>query len=348
MSRGLGRVYRQPGSGKWMLDYTVGGVRHREPSGTKVKADAQTMLRQKIGDRETGKIVGRPDKVTLVDLKNGLERHYTRENNRSWSSAKYAFAHLERLLGPITPASDLTTARLSWYLDMRLKEGAARSTVRSEIANLNSAFTVAVVEDQVLASKPTFAMPTVHNARSGFFENGDVAALMLELPTPLHRSIVRFASFTGWRRGEILGLTWDQINLESKVVRIDPPTEAKRAKGNDARTIPFAKTPLDALLQERWAERDGPFVFHKDGKRLQTFYKVWKSACKRAGLQGRRVHDFRRSAARDLVNSGVPEKVAMQIVGWKTRAMFDRYHIVNEADVAEALQKREQKQRAAA
>ena len=73
---------------------------------------------------------------------------------------------------------------------------------------------------------------------------------------------------------------------------------------------------------------------------MRTFYKVWKAACKRAGLEGWRLHDFRRTAARELVNAGVPEKVVMQIVGWKTRAMFDRYHIVNEADVAQALAKR--------
>ncbi len=101
-------------------------------------------------------------------------------------------------------------------------------------------------------------------------------ALMAELPTPLHRSIVQFAYYTGWRRGEILGLTWDQINWESKVLRIEPPTEEKRSKGEDARVIPFAKTPLEGLLKERWQERDGLFVFHRNGERLFSFYKVWR------------------------------------------------------------------------
>jgi len=150
------------------------------------------------------------------------------------------------------------------------------------------------------------------------------------LPRPRARS----------RRGEIVCLTWNQISWESKVLRIDPPTEDERTKGEDARVIPFAKTSLEGLLKERWKQRDGLFVFHRNGKSVRTFYKVWKAACKRAGLEGWRLHDFRRTAARELVNAGVPEKVVMQIVGWKTRAMFDRYHIVNEADVAQALAKR--------
>jgi len=324
----------------WWVDYTVGGKRHREPTDAATKTEAPDVLRERIGDRKSGRVIGRPDKVTLADLKAGLERHYTRENNRSWASAMHAFSHLERLLGPEAPATELMTARLNWYTERRLEEGAARSTVRTEIANLNSAFTVAVVEDQVLAVKPTFILPTVRNARSGFFEPGDVAALTLDLDR-LHRNIVQFGYCTGWRRGEVTGLIWPQVNWESKVLRIDPPTENRRTKGEDARIIPFANTPLEAILKEQWGHRDGPFVFHKNGKRLKSFYKVWRRACKRAGLEGRRFHDFRRTAARELVNAGVPEKVAMQIVGWKTRAMFDRYHIVNEADVAQALQKRE-------
>ena len=67
------------------------------------------------------------------------------------------------------------------------------------------------------------------------------------LPRPRARS----------RRGEIVCLTWNQISWESKVLRIDPPTEDERTKGEDARVIPFAKTSLEGLLKERWKQRDG-------------------------------------------------------------------------------------------
>src|SRR5205814_9164243 len=94
------------------------------------------------------------------------------------------------------------------------------------------------------------------------------------------------------------------------------------------------------LVRRALGEKDGPFVFHRRGSRIKSFRRVWTRACKKAGLEGRLVHDLRRSAARDFRRRGVSEGEIMKLCGWKTRAMFDRYNIIDEADLAEAVAKR--------
>ena len=80
-------------------------------------------------------------------------------------------------------------------------------------------------------------------------------------------------------------------------------------------------------------------MFHRNGKRIAWFYGSWRSACSEAGVPGRIPHDFRRTAVRNLVRAGVPERVAMMMTGHKTRAVFENYNIVSPGDLDEAARR---------
>ena len=212
---------------------------------------------------------------------------------------------------------------------------AARGTVCYEIRVLGAAFGVAVDEER-LAVRPVFKLPALRNARSAFFEDGDFAALLLELPSHV-RPVVRFLRLTGWRKSEALGLRWDQVDWEGQVIRL----HATQTKGGDSRVFPFGLAPeLKELLEVGWADRDRLYVFHRAGERVKSFRTAWARACRKAGLEGRLVHDLRRTAARDFRRRGVSEGEIMKLCGWKTRTMFDRYNVIDEADLAEAVAKR--------
>lgn len=331
--RGQGRVfqptYRDEKTGAkrsvevWWLDYTVGGKRHREPTEAASKREAQQILRQRIGERKAGKVTGRPDKVTFAQMRELVERQYALDERRSLDRVKAAFAHLEEFFGKEARAPEITTARLDAFAEKRLAAGRKRSSVNYELATMRRAFRLAI-EKGLLATMPVIKLPRVRNARSGFFEDGEFALVLLEQPADV-RDLIEFLRATGWRRDEGRLLSWSTVDRDGGTIRL----EETRSKSGRARVFPYALSPtLKSLIEARWEQRDGLYVFHREGKALGVgaVRSAWKRACVRAGLATvdpatkkvtvhRIVHDLRRSAARDFRRAGVSEGEIMRLCG---------------------------------
>jgi len=171
------------------------------------------------------------------------------------------------------------------------------------------------------------------NVRKGFFEYDQFLAIRNALPDYL-RPVVTFAYHTGWRKGEILGLTWDKVDMKQRTIRLEPG----ETKNEEARNV-YMNDELFKEMQGVFSQRrlGCPYVFHHaGGQPIRKFEKAWNAACKATGLKGKLFHDFRRTAARNMVRSGIPERVAMTITGHKTRSVFDRYNIASDQDLKEA------------
>ncbi len=194
------------------------------------------------------------------------------------------------------------------------------------------------IQAEKITRKPHVERLEANNTRQGFFERDGFHRLLARLPEAL-RPPLTLAYLTGWRRSEVFSLTWDRVDLEVGTVRLYWGT----TKNKEGRVV-YLFPEIVALLAEQWSQHlahysECPYVFHRQGKQIKDFRAVWKRACREAGLVGRIPHDFRRSAVRNMVRAGIPERVAMTISGHRTRDVFERYNIVSEGDLKEAAEK---------
>jgi integrase len=121
------------------------------------------------------------------------------------------------------------------------------------------------------------------------------------------------------------------------------PGEDKNRSGRNFPFTPELREILEAQRErtrslERQLGKIIPWVFHRKGKPIRSYYKAWHTACAKAGIQRIR-HDMRRTAVRNLERAGVPRSAAMAIVGHKTESVYRRYAIVDEGMMFDAASK---------
>jgi integrase len=337
-TRGLGRVFQR--GLVWWVQYSFRGEQHRESSRSTMRAKAVGLLKRRLAEMGVGRLVGpQAERLTFADLKRMVVEDYQINARKSAPP----LGRLEEFFPDHTRALDITVDVVKGYIQSRLAQGAAAATVKNEVGVLGRAFTLAYRSGH-LPHRPYLPTPRVSNARTGFFTDAEVKVLLTHLPAYL-QPFVEAAFITGWRRGELRNLRWAQVDWESGTIRLERGT----TKSGEPRSFPFAAHPrLAQLLKERRAETSAferesggvcVWVFHRKGHQVSWYYDGWNTACKKAGVPGRLLHDLRRSAVRNLVRAGASEQVAMSITGHKTRSVFDRYHIVSSTDQVEAVRK---------
>jgi integrase len=338
-TRGEGCIFLK--RGWYYLKYRDKGETVYEATGTKDEEAAKTKLRDRINEIAKGNPVPRvANRITFEDLKQGLITDYkvNKKKTLKWAERRINL-HLEPFFGK-KKANEITQTEVKAFIAKRQEENATNGEINRELSLLKRMYNIAI-GDEIITRKPKIDRLQENNIRKGFFERREFEAVLVRLPVYLKPPIA-FAYQVGWRiLSEILPLTWAQVDLDSGTVRLEPGT----TKNKEARPIYLPASLMD-VLEAQWREHlesypDCPWVFHNRGERIFSFYKAWHRACREAGVSGKIPHDFRRTAVRNMVRAGIPERVAMQVAGHKTRAIFDRYHIVADSDLREAARKME-------
>lgn len=105
------------------------------------------------------------------------------------------------------------------------------------------------------------------------------------------------------------------------------------AKNADLRTLLLARKKATEALQRKNRKVITLVFYRGSGTPIKSFYKAGYTACRKAGIPRYRPHDMCRSGARNMIRRGVPQKVSQLLMGRKTPAIFDPYHIIDSADL---------------
>ncbi len=321
----------------YWIKYYRNGKPYRESAKSEKLSDARNLLKRREGNIAHGKPPGiHLDRVTFEDLKKDLLTDYELNNRKSKWRVEISIAHLERFFEGWRVVN-ITPSEIQQFVNERKKEGASAATINRDLSALKRMFSLGAKYGKV-GSIPHAEKFKENNVRKGFLEHESYKKLHDALPSYL-QPVLTFAYHTGWRRGEILNLTWDRVNLKVGTVRL----ETGETKNDRARNLVLIDE-LKALLRQLWNKRknlDCNYVFTRNGKRIKDFRGAWKKACTDTGLQGKLFHDLRRTGVRNSVRAGISEQVAMKISGHKTRSVFDRYNITDDRDLEDAARKQQ-------
>lgn len=346
-------IYRR-GQVYWITYMGLDGKQKYESTGSVLKADAELLLAQRRIEIDQGKepVTRRRDRnYTFSQL---AEKYKAFIVTQKGAKTKTVFiAQLEREFGAMKLAN-MTLATIETWQARRLTEerppiidgGESRppvkpATVNRTLACLKHMFTKALdwemVTEDVFKRIKKSRMTPENNRRLRYLSVDESAALMSVCDKHL-KPIVTFALNTGCRRGEILGLTWDRVDLKHGFILLDDTKSGKR------REIPI-NAIVRTVLQGIVRRIDVPFVFvnPETSGRYYDVKKSFATACRKTGIKNFHFHDLRHTFASQLVMNGVDITTVSKLLGHATLTMTLRYahlapdHLKSAVDVLSRL-----------
>lgn len=234
--------------------------------------------------------------------------------------------------------TDLTTPRLAAYRDARIKK-VSPSTIQKEFALLSHLFNIARREWGLPVDNPVkdVSRPKIHNGRTRFLSKEEAQKLLNVAKESRNRKLYPYLLLmmhTGMRPSEAAGLTWGNIDLDARLVKL-------YITKTDMRYVPLTEIASKVLhsIRPQDAKNDTYVFLHPESlKSIRVrhvpclyFKRAFETARTKAGLGDVHLHDLRHTAASHLLMAGVDIRTLAEILGHKTLQMVCRYtHLLND------------------
>jgi len=306
--------YKRIGSPYWWISFTdASGRRIRETTGTTSKREATALeSRARLAAHKEQQWGTGPRRTfDQLILKYLQESSSKKSNERDvYCARRLAPFFTGRYLDEITPAD------IHNYRQQRTSDGVTPGTIIKEIRLFSVALNVARNDwewsvENVAAGRSPKAPP----GKLRWLTRAEYAALVESAGknkrAPYLADFIRLAVATGMRRGELLGLEWNRVDIPAGLAYLRP----EDAKGGGFESIPLNNTAADILKRRR--ELGGRFVFEFKGQQIASIKNSFASAVVGAGMHDVTAHTLRHTCAAWLVQAGVPLRTVRDILRHK-------------------------------
>ena len=325
---------RELDSGKWQGLVRRRGFKPIIKSFT-AKSDAARWARLIESEIDRGVFIDRSEaeRTTIAEL---IDR-YLKEVTPGKKSAKGEMQRLKSLkrhFGCFSAAA-LRSSHISEYRDARLSCGLAGATVVKDLNSLSHLFEVAMKDWGIaLPANPAKMVrrPQVARGRERRLLPGEESRLFEVCNRSRARMLapaVRFAIETGMRMGEILALTWRNVDLAQRIATL-PDT-----KTGEARQVPLSTAAVAAISNLPRHISDGRVFW--TWRRADSLEIAWRRAVTTAGIEDLRFHDLRHEAVSRLFEFGLNPMEVASISGHKTLQMLKRYTHLKASELVKKL-----------
>lgn len=286
------RLCRVAGRTTWHIYHQ----RHRISTGCEDRAAAEAVLARYVEgeDRPKG-VTSSISKILALYLVNRTE-----ENVPGLARLEWAHKPLTRFFGE-KPIEIISPDTCRSYLKWRVADGVSGGTVRTEMQALRAALNWAL-KTKKIGEVPEITMPPRAASRDRWLTRGEAARLIDGCRAHHIKLFVMLAMHTGARKGAILGLEWDKVELDLRQVDFvtgQTVTRKRRSK------LPINDTLLAALVEAK-AACETAYVIEYAGGRVANIKHGFHDACVRAGLKNVTPHTLRHTAATWMAQAGVP------------------------------------------
>jgi integrase len=307
----------------WYMSFVYKGKRYRRSTETTDWKTAKKIHDSVRGRCAEEKWIGplEESQRTFQELTDRYMAEHSKVKKKSWRRDENSLNHLLPFFGDCN-LSDVTSETISRYKAMRLQEGAKPATLNRETAMAKHCFNLGLKEWGWCRENPfcKVKMEREDNSRDRVLTYDEEERLLAACSNRL-RDIVLFALSTGARMGEILELTWKDVDLFRKVVVI------RQGKTGKPKTIPLIPTAMD-ILKSRVRRIDTSLVFpSQNGTRMTdtNLGRAFRAALKKARVEGFRFHDLRHTFASRLAMAGKDLYVIQKLLGHREPRMVQRY-----------------------